>query len=283
MMKKIKTSEPQKHQPLKALIAQLVQAYAPLQIYQFSKLTKKEHAKSVFSTAEMQKQRTYYLLMLTETAGIKESQVQDFVASANVNAKVIIQVRARAVLLKQLNQRNAYLATITNLGKRWYSAPGQEENPALLKPNPKKLLGKNIVHWRKRSEMATAFFIAAAQAIKMRQKQTCLFLLNEAAKQACLGLIYVFMGDEPEQYNLQCLLNLCACFSKLPEQCFLGTPQRRLLFEIMVKYASQLGCGEDFDLQGKSIDQFRDLVDEFLKVVEVLCKERLAVLQKGIL
>ena len=275
MTEKIKTSATTTHLPFKALIAQLVQTYAPLQIYQFAKLTKKAQVNSVFNTAHLQKQRTYYLLMVTESDEIVESKVQHFVDGAYTGAKVIVQVRAKSILLQCLNHRNAYLATITNLGKRCYCAPGLEEIPALLQPNLKKHLGKIIINWRKRSEMASGFLVAAQQAIEVKQERACLFLLHEAAKQVCKGLVFVFMGNQPDDESLERLLYLCACFSELPQECFLGTPQSRLLFNILVKYATWPRVEEAFDLQGMSIYQFTEFIEEFLRVARILYQERL--------
>ena len=282
MTEKIKTSATETHPPFKTLIAQLVQAYAPLQIYQFAKLTKKERTNSVFSTAQLQKQRTYYLLMITEGSEAIESEVQDFADGAFAAAKVIVQVYGQATLLKHVNHRNGYFAAILNGGKLCYGVPGGAGVLTLLQPNPKNKLGRAIVHWRNRSQMADGFLLAAGKAIGQHQDHVGLFLLHQATEQACMGLIFVFMDHLPNLRNLDRLLYLCACFSPKPLAHFFGNAENEVLLNIMMKSVSRQRYQHDFSLGGRSIAQFMELVTGFLGLAKYLCKERFALSQRAL-
>ncbi|MFW0714888.1 hypothetical protein [Pedobacter sp. N23S346] len=280
MTEKIKTSATEMHPPFKTLIAQLVQAYAPLQIYRFAKLTKKGRANSVFSTAQLQKQRTYYLLMITEGSEAIESEVQDFADGAFAAAKVIVQVYGQATLLKHVNHRNGYFAAIVNGGKLCYGAPGGAGVLTLLQPNQKNKLGRAIVHWRNRSQMADGFLLAAEKTIG--QDHVGLFLLHQATEQACMGLIFVFMDHLPNLRNLDRLLYLCACFSPKPLAHFFGNAENEVLLNIMMKNVSRQCYQHDFSLEGNSIGQFMELVTGFLGLAKFLCKERFALSQRAL-
>jgi len=282
MTEKIRTSATETHPPFKTLIAQLVQAYAPLQIYQFAKLTKKEQANSVFSTAKLQKQRTYYLLMITEGNEAIESEVQDFADGAFTAAKVIVEVYAQATLLKRVKHRNGYFAAIINEGKLCYGAPGGAGVLTLLQPNPKNKLGRAIVHWRNRSQMADGFLLAAGKAIGQDQDRVGLFLLHQATEQACMGLIFVFMDHLPNLRNLDRLLYLCACFSPKPLDHFFGNKENEVLLKMMMKSVSGQGYQQDFSLDGRSIGQFMELVTNFLLLAKYLCKERFPLSQRAL-
>ena len=271
MKQKIKTSETEQQQPLKALIVQLVQAYAPLQIYQFGKLTKKEQVNSVFCEAKRQMQRTYYLLMLTDGSEAIESDVQDFADRAFAVAKVIVQVHGQATLLKHLNHRNGYFATVINQGKLYYTVPGVAEISGLQQPNPKRRLGRAIVHWRNRSQMANGFFAAAEQAITHGHDHAGVFLLHQAVEQICMGLIFVFMDYQPRLRNLDRLLYLCACFSSKPLNHFCLNKENEMLLKMMMGSVSRQCDEKDFSFDGRIVNVV-ELVGGFLKLGKGLCE-----------
>lgn len=269
---KIKTSETEKSQPFKALIAQLVQAYAPLQIYQFGKLMKREQVNSVFCNAQLQTQRIYYLLMVIESSEAIESDVQDFADRAFAAAKVIVQVHGQATLLKHLNHRNGYFATVVNQGKLCYTVPGVAEVSGLQPPNPKKRLGRAIVHWRNRCQMANGFLVAAEQAIAQGYDHAGVFLLHQATEQVCMGLIFVFTDYQPHLRNLDRLLYLCACFSLKPLDHFFGNKEDEVLLKIMMGSVCRQCDEKGVSLEGRSVNGVVELVGGFLKLGKGLCE-----------
>ena len=133
-------------------------------------------------------------------------------------------------------------------------------------------MGRAIVHWRKRIQMADGFIKAAEQAIESGHEQVSLFLLNQTVEQCCKGLIYVFMGYQPSQYNIENLLKLTACFSKLPLQHFTGTPGNEMLLTVLTKCVEMIGNPSDFSLGNQSIYRFLELVESFIVLAKQMCE-----------
>ncbi|MCX3267204.1 hypothetical protein OQZ29_20755 [Pedobacter agri] len=271
-----------KRKSLKPLIEAMVQAFAPLYIYQIAKKIHQEKIKSVFCDGKGERQCTYYLFMIVGDSAVRENLVQEFADQTCLDPRVVIRVCPKEVLLQNVHHRNAYLARVINEGKLRYAAPGMERLNDLQLPNLKKRLGRVIVHWRKRKEMADSFFTAADQAIEAGQEHVGLFLLHHVTEQACLGLIYSFMDDQPDCRDLERLLQICACFSNRPYRHFLGCAQTEELLKIMVKGYHQAHQDERFSLGNHSIYRFLELVESFLKLANTLCQDRFAVLQSEV-
>ncbi|RZK39062.1 MAG: hypothetical protein EOO90_20115 [Pedobacter sp.] len=266
------------HQNLNVIIEALVQEFAPLHIYQFAEITNKDKRKSVFCAIHEEEQRIYYLLMITRGSVVDENTVQAFLDRYNL-AKVIIHVCGQETVLKSLEHCGGYFARVIGKGKLFYQGVGTECYDGFSLPNPKKQLGRAIVHWRKRREMAKGFFAAAEQAMEVGNEHVGLFLLHHVTEQACMGLIYVFMDYQVESRNLERLLYLCACFSNRPFQHFLGTVENEALLKIMIKSFSEARYDDTFSLENHSIYRFSELVESFLKLANTLCEERFRVLQ----
>ena len=226
---------------------------------------------SVFCSAQLETQRTYYLLMITDGGETTESDVQDFADRAFAAAKVIVQVYRQATLLKHLNHWNGYFATVINQGKLCYGMPGVSEISGLQTPNPKRRLGRAIVHWRNRSQMANGFFAAAEQAIALGNDYAGVFLLHKAVEQVCMGLIFVFMDRQPHLRNLDRLLFLCACFSPKPLDYFCGHKENEVLLKMMMGSVSRQGDEKVFSLDGRIVNVV-ELVGGFLRLGKGLCE-----------
>ena len=268
-----------KQESLNPLIEALVQAFAPLFIYQFAKKVHQEKINSIFCDGKGQRQCTFYLLIITEDGAVMENRVQEFADQTCSAFKVIIQVHPKEMLLRNSHHRNAYFASVLNEGKLCYAAPGLARLLPLELPNTKKRLGRAVVHWRKRKGMAEGFFAAAEQAIECGQEYVGLFLLHHVTEQACMGLINTFMDYHPDTRNLERLLYLCACFSNLPFQHFLGTTENESLLKIMMKSFSQARYNDGFSLAHHSIYRFSELVEGFVKLANDLCEAQFKVLQ----
>ena len=274
-------TESQQANHFKVLIELLVAQFVPLQVYQFAQLEQSETLRSVFSTAN-EAQCVYYLLVITAGSEAMENRMQHFVDETYTEGKVIVQAYAQEILHKDIQQCNGFLAAVFNKGQLYYSAARAIGLDGFRPPSPKKWLGRAIVHWRNQSHMADGFLKAAAQAIDSDHDQICLFLLNHAIAKACTGLIYVFMGHQPDCSNLERLLYICACFSKLPLQHFLGTPVNEALLQLMMKSCSRTGEPAGFSLKGVSAYRFLELVEGFLKMANTLSEAHFISLQQGV-
>ena len=266
----------------KAFMELLVGEFAPMQIYQFAQTLQTESLNSVFCTARRQEQQVYYLLIITAGSEPKENRMQQFIAERYTEAKLIVFVHAQHTLLKPDHACKGFFARVFHHGQLLYRAAAAIDLQELRAPNSKKWIGRAMVHWRNRNNMATGFLTAAEQAIDSDHEQVTLFLLNQVIAQACAGLIYVLMGYQSEHRDLKRLLEITACFSKLPLQHFVGTPENETLLNILLKSCSGIGDPSSFSLEGRSAYRFLELVDEFLKMANILCKAHFSTLQAAL-
>jgi len=269
-----------KQQPhFKTLIELLVKQFTPLYIYEFAQLVQVERVNSVFCSALRQEHYLYCLLVITPGSGAVASQIQAYADRHFTGAKVIVHAHAQDALLKLANPNRGYFAAVFSRGLLCYHAAGAPPVVAVKALNPKKWLGRAIVHWRNHHQMANGFLTAARQAVANGHYSLCLFLLHLAVAEACLGLIYVFMAYQSETTNLKHLLYTCACFSKRPLQYFLGTAENELLLKVLMRSDNSAIWEADFGLADKSADCFLTLVAGFLPLANKMCKAHFAALQ----
>ncbi|MAW95376.1 MAG: hypothetical protein CMF36_06360 [Leeuwenhoekiella sp.] len=72
-------------------------------------------------------------------------------------------------------------------------------------------------HWNKRLEHACYFEEKSTICEDNPSNPGRYLLLQQAIRQACLGLIYVFWEYQPSYYSLPYLLHLCEQFSEVPK------------------------------------------------------------------
>jgi len=261
------------------LIEALVQEFKPLQIYEFAQYKHKATLQSVFVNGQHLKQCIHYLFMIAD-ASITALNIQAFLDAQNNPTDVIVLGEAQANLLKAHHNCNGFYASIVHHGKLCYGSADPDVYASVRQPNIRRFLGRAITHWRSRLKMAKGFLEAGEQALEADHEQICLFLFYKASEQVCKGLIYVFMGYQEQCSNLKRLLQISACFSSLPLQHFMGTPDNEALLDIMCKNIALNNCKEETLPADKSIYRFLELVESFLKLIDQLCIAQLAGLQK---
>lgn len=281
MEDKFNPDEKKQTKEFKKLIELLVEAFSPLQIYQFAKLRHREKLKSVFTQQQELDQWTYYLFIITKGNSASLS-IQNYVDEHYTANKVIVLVEAQENLLKGQHNCNGYYSSIIHHGKLCYSNEDTACYAVVRHPNLKKFLGRAISHWQNRLKMANGFLEAGEQALEANHERVCLFLLYQASEQLCKGLIYVFMGYQEQTGSLKRLLHIAACFSNLPMQHFMGTPDNEILLDIMCKSITLNNCKTEVLPANKSIYRFLELVESFLKLADRLCVAKFAILQSDV-
>lgn len=235
----------------------VVRQFEPLQVYQFAKIKQTVQTKSVFTKPVKEGQQVFYLLLIIQSGTTATVQtIQQYLNVNFITAKVIVQVCTPAAIAKCANHANGFLANVLNKGKLRYNNGTMPPVQALKMPNAKKALGRAIVHWRGRSQMANGFFEAAEQALENGHEQVSLFLLHHATEQVCKGLIYVFMGYCPNHANLKNLIYLTACFSKLPLKHFMGTTENEAILHLLMQSVTMVGKNAEVNLANKPIYRF---------------------------
>jgi len=262
-----------------AFLEKLVAQFKPLQIYLYAELKKQELCNSIFCNVQAQEQDIYYLLIVTEGSVNIENDIQQYADVHYKEGRAIIHSHGQETLKQNLNERNGYFSSVLKYGQMLYNIDNALYLDEVLSPNPKKWLGKAITYWRTRSQIARGFLQTAELALENNHDHVSLFLLHQATEQACVGLIWVFMGYKSDKRNLKRLLYICGCFSGLPLQHFMGTIENEKLLSMMMKSFSQARYKDDFSLEGKSGYQFLELVISFLDMADQLCKERFDALE----
>lgn len=276
----IKTLNPTQQLPhFSELISLLVAQFKPIHIYQFAQWIHHEETHSIFADTQRQEQVVYYLLVVTDGTASRENEIQVFLDRNFTAAKVILHAHGQEVVQRNLKASNVYFSAVLKHAVLCYQKEGAFSPEEIRMPNPKRWLGKAIVHWRNRSTMAQGFSEAAEHALEYSNERICLYLLYQATEQACVGLIWVFMGYKSDLRNIRRLLYTCGSFSQVPLQHFMGTLENQKLLDVMMKCFSQIRYEDDFSLEGKSIYRFVELVQGFLELADSLCKERFKILE----
>ncbi|MNK70979.1 HEPN domain protein [compost metagenome] len=257
-----------------AFLEQLVAQFEPLQVYQYAQLGQQCKVDSSFCTTQQQEEEIFYLLVITEGSTRIENGIQDFANQHYTLGKIVVHAHGVAALEQNIAQSNYYFATVLNEGHLLYSTNGVLCLEEVSTPKPDKRLAQAKLHWKHRGKMANGFLLAADRALEEDHETVCLFLLHQVIEQACIGLIWVFMGYKSDMHNLRRLLYVCACFSKKPMQHFMGTPENEIMLSIIMKSYSEARYRESFSLENRSAYNFLELVERFMELAEALCKEK---------
>lgn len=257
-----------------AFLEKLVAQFKPLQVYQYAQLGQQWQVDSVFCNPKQKEEEIYYLLILTEGSTRIENGIQDFANQHYTAGKLVVHAHGAEALKQNIAQSNYYFATVLNEGHLLYSANGVLCLEDVPTPRPEKRLAQAKLHWKHRGKMAQGFLAAAERALEEDHEAVCLFLLHQVIEQACVGLIWVFMGYKSDMHNLRRLLYVCTCFSKKPIQHFMGTPENEIMLSIIMRSYSEARYRESFSLENRSAYNFLELVERFMELAEALCKEK---------
>ncbi len=271
----------QKPAHFNTLINLLVEQFKPLQIYLYAELKKQEICNSIFATSA-DEQDIYYLLMTTESGTRMENGIQDFLNAHYPEAKVIVQAHGQETIKKSLASSHIFFSKVLNRGVLLYSADGVLYSNQVEETNLQKQLQSARSHWHHRFEMAMGFMNSINTVIGDGYYNVCVFLMHQVVEQACIGLIWVFMGYKSDMHNLRRLLYICACFSKRPMQHFLAVPADADLLALMMKSYSAARYKEDFHIEEKDARRLLYLVEGFLSIAENMCAEKFLELETGL-
>ena len=257
-----------------AFLEKLVAQFKPLQVYQYAQLGQQSQVHSSFCATGQQEEAIFYLLVITEGSTRIENGIQEFANQHYTSGKLVVHAHGADALKQNVAQSNYYFATVLNQGQLLYSNNGVLCLEEVTTPRPEKRLEQAKLHWKHRGKMANGFLLAADRSLEEDHETVCLFLLHQVIEQACIGLIWVFMGYKSDLHNLRRLLYVCGCFSKKPMQHFMGTPENEVMLGIIMRSYSEARYRESFSLENRSAYNFLELVERFMELAEELCKEK---------
>lgn len=76
------------------------------------------------------------------------------------------------------------------------------------------------IQWNQRHSRADALIAATEPAWEAGEETVVVSLISQGVEQICLGLIFVFLGYEPDRYTLSHLFDLCSNFTPLIDDLF---------------------------------------------------------------
>ncbi len=116
-------------------------------------------------------------------------------------------VRTHAALHKALKENNRFFHAIVKNARLVDARPGLAPVTNALQFDVKADQRATLAYWKTRYSNAITYSALALNS--SNANDVALPLLRKSLEQACLGLIYVFMGYQPKDYALEALLQLC--------------------------------------------------------------------------
>jgi HEPN domain-containing protein len=262
---------------LEEIITTLVAKYKTEYIICFGCLNDSRSATSCFAEDIQLSDTHYFLLMITTGITRIEHKVQDYVNSFFEKGTITIVVYGMETITNAIAQGSRFFTTVCRDGMQLYAASGLRLNMDFPDLNPATTFSKAQKHFYHRFGMASGFLESASNSYDNRYYTNCMFELHQAVEQACIAVIRVFMAYRSEMHNLTRLINLCRCFSDGPIDLFpRRTEEDKRLFQLLLKSYSDTRYKDEYEIFDHDAEKLWTQVDDFLKLIKVLCNKRLA-------
>jgi len=257
-----------------AILSQLINHFKPLKIYLYAEVNKQELCNSVFATSAPAAQDIYYLLVITQGSTRIENGMQEFINGHYKEAIMLVLAHGGETLDKNTAYCNPFFSTIFNNGLLLYNADGVMYNSERPAVNPEKRLAEAVSQWYHRCDMAAGFKRSIDQIMEDGFYNVAVFLMHQVVEQACIGMIWVFMGYKSDMHNLKRLLYICGCFSKRPMQHFLANEADECLLGLLMKSYSAARYKDDFKVAEQDGKRLQQLTDGFLELAKQMCNKK---------
>ncbi len=262
---------------LAEIITVLVAKYKTEYMICFGCLNDTKALTSCFTEDLKQSDTHYFLLMLTTEITRIEHEVQDHVNSVFEKGTITIIVHGLETVTNAIAQGSRFFTAVCRDGKQLYSASGLGLNLDYLNLNPATTFSKAQKHYFHRFGMAWGFLESSYASYESGFYSNCMFELHQAVEQACIAAIRVYTGYRSDLHNLARLLNLCKCFSDGQVELFPRTTEKdKQLFKLLLKSYSDTRYKDDYKIVDHEADELCTRVREFLELIKMLCKQRLA-------
>jgi len=175
-----------------------------------------------------------------------------------------------------LNSNNRFFITVFNEGQLLYNHDGMMERTEDIDFIPTQGAVKAQKHYAHRFPLAIGFLNSAEECLKNQHFNLCTFMAHQVVEQCCIALIRIHLAYRSDIHNLYRLLSLCDSFSSVPSSLLLsGRQDDERLFEIMVKSYSAARYKDRFHVEKVDAEQIIERVSTFLKVVDIMCLEKI--------
>jgi HEPN domain-containing protein len=226
---------------LKEVIFLIIENIAPDQIYVFGNTIFQSVRSHLFNHGKNDEKNTlhYDLLAISSLSNPYSNNIQSIVNEVD-GIRVNLYIHAKEEVIKKIENQNKFFVTVIGNGQIVYSKINLFNKVTISENCDEISRNQTIAYSTRRIFRATAI-LKAVELIKDDVFEVTLSLLAQSIEQACLGLIYNFLGYYPNLYSLPHLLNLCKIFWPDSEDFFpMQTPDDRRLLALLSQSYSEL-------------------------------------------
>ncbi len=257
------TTTPRKLKPeLEKVVALILEHLNPDQIYIFGSLKVESSNVHLFNVKEpfANTDLHYDLLAISPLLNPYGTNIQSIINGVN-GVTINLFVHTKEDALKKLENQNRFFHTVFKHGDLVYSREPLFDQESITWVTKDDNRSQTVAYSERRIFRATAI-LKAVELIKDDVFEVTVALLSQSLEQACLGLIYNFLGYSPNLHSLSHLLSICKIFWPENEDFFpIQKAYDKKLLAILSQSHSALRYGS-----GKSIDP--DELNEIYSRVE---------------
>jgi len=235
---------------LQKVVAIIVEHLNPDQIYVFGRVKVQSSNAHLFNVKEHieSTELRYDLLVISPLVNPYGNNVQNIVSGFD-GVTINLFVHNKEEILKKLENRNRFFNTVIKYGNLVYLKSSLFDKANIPKVTKDDNRNYTVAYCARRMFRAAAI-LKAVELIKDDVFEVTVSLLSQSLEQACLGLIYSFLGYSPNLHSLSHLLSICNMFWPENEEFFpIQTQYDKKLLAILSHSHSELRYGS-----GKSID-----------------------------
>ncbi len=260
---------------LTPFITKLADKYQALHIYSFGFVRVRQEMQTLFRK-HTESSNQHFLLMVTEHNTRIDHEVQDYSNANYKGGKINILVFGIENILTALEKNSRFFISLIQEGLLLYSREGKilpithkDYDPSDARQNAIKLIEKCL-------KLSNGFLKSARHAIAVHDELIGVFMLHQCVEQSAILLLRIFADFRSEIHNLSRLLDFCALFS-LPVSRFFtrNDAEDERLFQILRKSYSSSRYQDDCEIAVEDASKLLYRVSAFVKMVDLLCTEKL--------
>lgn len=238
------------------VVALIVEHLNPDQVYVFGSLRVESSNEHLFNIKEPFNNTNlhYDLLALSPLSNPYGTNIQSIVNGID-GVTINLFVHTKEEALKKLENNNRFFHTVFKYGNLVYSKEPLFDTESIIWVTKDENRSKTVAYCTRRILRAVTI-LTAAELVKDDLFEVTVFLLSQGIEQACLGLIYNYLGYSPNLHSLFHLLNICKIFWPENEDCFpMQSPYDKKLLAMLSQSHSAFRYTVEHSIQQKDLDE----------------------------
>lgn len=207
-----------------SIIEQICGALDVERIYCFGKRTYQDsryHPLDNSQNGQTVREHFDLLIITVDQPARREAELQRKINNEVGNQYTVLLLAVSLETLSRLLDANNqfFHQAVTRAEVLYQKTEGSIAGPVTVYDESRTLLDCKI-HWNQRHSRADAFIAATEPAWEAGEQTVVVSLISHGVEQICLGLIFVFLGYEPDRYTISHLFDLCSNFTPLLDDLF---------------------------------------------------------------